>query len=360
MFNLTMNAIPLATAWEGGFKPVAWLDTVADPPVWTIGEGLTKLRTDNGGWRDVTPDDEIDRDESEFQVHIYFREQIEPVLASTFEGVDLQPHQRDALASMVYNMGPPTTFPKTTHLIKTSAPIFDILDEWVDGEWNNALGLYRRRLTEALVFGFGWSWQNAKAATENANWSTGWRTLAGIDEPETDQEIFEELEIPRMKREKGADPTPETPITMDDAQFLSAEAAGYQGTYAEFMSHRTVVTARNAIEAPKVDTKQPPKPIEDSETGRGIAKKVSGKDDAWIGAAIGGASTIAGTASGISKDVSAITKNTQTAIGGATLHQLMIVGLIIGGVLLLYGLWKMYRGEQIAKEGRAKATQLKV
>lgn len=69
---------------------------------------------------------------------------------------------------------------------------------------------------------------------------------------------------------------------------------------------------------------------------------------------------MAGTASGISKDVSTITKNTETVIGGATLHQLIIFGLIIGGFLLAYGAWKMYRGEQIKKEGRAEATQLKV
>jgi len=189
-FNLTMNAVPLSLAFEGGFKPKAWLDKVARPPVWTIGTGLTEIRQEDGTWRPVRPDDKIDEAENEFQTHHFFREKIEPPLAKIFSDVPLQPHQRDALASIVYNAGP-GAFPKTAALIQDGAPVSDILDEWVDGEWNGALGLYRRRLMEAIIYGFGWPWENAYEVTKRANWSTNWRELVGSHVTADDPDLFE-------------------------------------------------------------------------------------------------------------------------------------------------------------------------
>ena len=337
----------------------------------TVGPGFTKRRDGSP----VQIGDTMSDQEAFERLREYIAEEIEPVLEELIH-VPVATSLANALGSLVFNFGATEVYNwRLWGRINAGESPLAIIREWVDGTFSSKgepmLGLWRRRHKEILM-AFGQDWR----AGDNVSWEDqpddvlrvmGWDGSMPKPAPVVDSALFEDpdLQIPHpgakdMTREKGADPTPATPVTMDDAQFLSAEAAGYEGTYAEFMSHRTVVTARNAIEAPKVDTKNEPKPIEDSETGRGIAKKVSGKDDAWIGAAIGGASTIAGTASGISKDVSTITKNTQTAIGGATLHQLMIVGLIIGGVLLVYGLWKMHRGEQIAKEGRAKATQLKV
>lgn len=368
MFNLTPNAALLSLAMEGPFKPKAWLDTVANPPVWTIAQGLTKLQREDGWWRPVTPDDRIEEGDAEFQLHQYFRENIEPVLAKTFEDVELQPHQRDALASMVYNMGPPAKFPKTTALIQLGATIPEILDEWVNGEWNGALGLYRRRLMEAIVFGYGWDWENAHAAAMTANWSTNWRDLVGFEQEAKpvafDDEIFDEVAKGRgsdMKREEGSDPTPEDgKVTMEDAMFLSAEAAGYEGTYADFIAHRTVVTQRNAIEAPKVDTKKPPKPMEDSKTHRGLSKKDSGKEGVQMGAVLTGAATTMGTVRELTRDTAATAESAGPLVGGFTANHLILVGLFIGVPLLIWGAWRMMRGEMIAREGRQEGTQLKV
>lgn len=336
MFNLTMNAIPLSLAMEGPFKPKAWLDKVANPPVWTIGKGLTKLRANDGSWRDVRPDDKIDEDENEFQTHQWFVEEVEPILAKTFEGVELQPHQRDALSSIVYNAGPPlTAFPKTTALILADAPIFDILDEWVDGEWNGALGLYRRRLMEALVYGFGWPWENAYEAARTANWSTNWRELAGVHETE----LFEEELEPATKMEK--------------LQYESAVAAGADETFEEFVAHSrgvpmTSLTKKVPVEAveylaeaDKVPGNITVKRIEDSQRGKGYAKQEQGKQQIIVGA--GGTAAVAiGAAEPVLKVVDKYSVNTIA---------LVFIGLMALGVVTYYwGEWQRNKGEDEAED----------
>ena len=45
---------------------------------------------------------------------------------------------------------------------------------------------------------------------------------------------------------------------------------------------------------------------------------------------------------------------------GLGIEQVIFVCLLIGVPFALYGLWKMYMGGRIAREGRKEATQLKV
>jgi hypothetical protein len=228
---------------------------------------------------------------------------------------------------------------------------------------------WERRVKEVLMF-LGMDWRmaaNIPFGTDiiEAIISLGFDGSIPTPGPAHDPEIFEELEIPtrgadEMTREKGADPTPETPITMDDAQFLSAEAAGYEGSYADFMSHRTVVTARNAIEAPKIDVKKPPKPMEDSKTHRGLAKKTAGKEGRDVGAILAGAGSMAGAMNSLSKNTAQTVENTQPLVAGFTFNHIIIIAMVVGFSLLVYGAWRMYRGEMIAREGREDGTRLKV
>ena len=166
-----------------------------------------------------------------------------------------------------------------------------------------------------------------------------------------------------FKEPDMSDPTPETPMTMDDSQYVGYVAAVGKDDaipYADFMAHRKVVTERNTISAPKVDIKSEPKAAEDSETVRGIAKETSGRDDARLAATLTTVSTTAAVASTTSDSLCKTMENTQTIVAGLSIMQLAWLGMLLGIPLLGYGLWKMYRGEQIKKEGRATATQLKV
>ena len=305
------------------------------------------------------------------RVRQYIAEEVEPVLEDLIH-VPIATSLANALGSLVYNFGGSEVYGwRLWGRINSGEPVSAIIREWVDGTFSSKgvpmLGLWRRRFSElALAMNVDWR------AGDNVDWETdpeeflqvlGWDGTMPKPDPIVDEDLFKELEIPPMKKQVITDPTPETPITTADANWMQLESLKHPDrpiVYADFDTSRAVTTQRNKIQTPKVDLKKPPKPMEDSKTHRGLAKRTSGRDDAWIGGVIAGASTMAGTASGISKDVSTITKNTQTVVGGATLHQIMIFGLVIGGGLLLYGLWKMFRGETIAREGREEADVLKV
>lgn len=313
----------------------------------------------------VEPGDELTLQEAWDETYHYLNKILAPALSRLIT-INLPDHKLMAFASWLYNFGETKarkyTLPK---LINAEANDRDIIEKWM--QYINAggvpqLGLYRRRMAEVMMW-MDLDWRPAL----NAGWDDTVfdliETLGGEVPPEpepVDEDLFEELEIPTRGRDKGSDPTPETPITMDDAQFLSAEAAGYDGTYADFMSHRTVVTTRNAIEAPKIDVRKPPKPMEDSETHRGLSKKDSGREGRDVGAILAGAGSMAGAAKGLSRDTAATVENTGPLVAGFTADHFIILAIFAGIGLLVWGLWRMFMGERIAKQGREDGTQLKL
>jgi len=357
MMTLTPTALLLIKEWEQ-FKPQTYFDSGGVP---TIGFGITKFS--NGDTPAIG--DEISEDEAEAELFHYIRKEVEPTLSHHFEDIPLQPNQRDALGSFIYNLGGDSAkWPTLKKLVRKQAPseaIADQLMKYRKAGGQILLGLHRRRIAEALVW-LGMAWDRASEYARHADLENDWRDFMPqtVETPAVDAEIFEEPEIPVRGREKGTDPTPETPITMDDAQFLSAEAAGYDGGFDEFMAHRTSVTARNAIKVPKVDPKKPPKPMEDSKTHRGLSKKDSGREGRDVGAILAGAGSAAGAVNSLSKNTAQTVENTQPLIAGFTFNHIIIMAMLIGVGLLIWGLWRMYRGETIAREGRDEAGQSKV
>lgn len=338
----------------------------------TYGPGFTR-RADGSP---VQVGDTMSDQEAYDRLRKYIVEEIEPVLEDLIH-VPIAVSMANALGSLVYNFGATEVYGwRLWGRINAGEPVGDIIREWIDGTFSSKgvpmLGLWRRRFSElALAMGVDWR------AGDNVDWETdpeefleilGWDGTMPKPEPIVDADLFKEdpdLEIPtrgasEMKREKGADPTPETPMTLDDAQYVSAEAAGYDGTFDEFMAHRTSVTARNAIKIPKVDPKKPPKPMEDSKTHRGLAKKTAGKEGRDMGAILTGAGAMAGTMKGLTRDTAATVENTQPLVAGFNINHFILMAVIIGLGLLGYGLWRMYRGEMIAREGREETVQTKV
>jgi len=332
----------------------------------TYGPGFTK-RADGSP---VQIGDTMTDQEAYDRLRQYIAEEVEPVLEDLIH-VPIASSLANALGSLVYNFGATEVYGwRLWGRINSGEPPIQIINEWIDGTFSSKgvamLGLWRRRFKE-LALAFGQEWR----AGENVDWEDkpddflrvlGWDGAMPKPPPIVYEDLFEETIIP----EQGApvtkdmsDPTPETSMTMDDRQYLSAKSAGYDGTYADFMGHRTVVTARNAIEAPNIDVKKPPKPMEDSTTHRGLAKKTAGKENVNFGAVLSGAATTAATVKALSRDVSAVSETAGPVVGGFTYDHLIIIGLFIGIPLIGYGFWKMFRGEMIAKEGRL-GTQLKV
>ena len=368
---LTPLAQFLATEGIEGFRLQTYDDKTGDRlDEGEVAEGKASIAVGLIKYADgtpVEPGDELTLQEAWDETYHYLNKVLEPSLDRILNVV-LPDNKLMAFASWLYNFGETKARKYSLpRLINERADDYTILEKWQEyiiAGGKPQLGLYRRRLAECLMW-LDYDWRPAL----NADWDTSLSDLveaAGGEpiEPIVDQELFDEFEIPTrgkdVKREKGSDPTPETPMTIDDAQFLSAEAAGYDGTYADFMSHRTVVTTRNAIEAPKIDVKKPPKPMEDSKTHRGLAKKTAGKEGRDAGAILAGAGSVAGAMNSLSKNTAQTVENAEPLIAGFTFNHIIILAMVAGFGLLIYGAWRMYRGEMIAREGREDGTQLKV
>lgn len=328
----------------------------------TIGYGTTRYPDGSPvRWDDVvTKSEAID-----YLVH-YVRETIEPALENLIH-VPLAGCQYDALGSCIYQYGESEVAGwRLIRRINAGEPWQEIAKEWLNGTvmWMGEPLFWGRRIMELFMFlGLDWkAGQNVPVFADPLEAAE----LMGFDgnlpkpAPIVDPDLFQELEIPKRGAETMKDPTPDTPMTLDDAQYNSARAAGYDGTYADFMSHRTVVTARNAIQAPKIDVKQPPKPMEDSKTHRGLSKKESGKEGIQVGTVLTGAAGTMATVRELTRDTAATAESAGPLVGGFTAGHLILIGLAIGIPLLLWGAWRMYRGEEIAKQGREEGTQLKV
>lgn len=295
------------------------------------------------------------------RIRKFIVEEVEPVLEDLIH-VPIATSMANALGSLVFNFGAAKVYKwRLWGRINSGEPAANIITEWVTDTYFSKgiamLGLLRRRFKElALAFDVDWR------AGDNVDWETdpeeflqvlGWDGSMPKPPPIVHEDLFEP-EQPDM-----SDPTPQTPMTMEDRQYLSAKAVGYDGTYADFMGHRTVVTKRNAIEAPNIDVTKPPKPMEDSETHRGLSKADSGKEGLQFGTALTGAAGTAATIRELTRDATATVETASPVVGGFTMNHLILVALFVGLPLMAIGVWRMYRGYRIAKVGRL-GDQLKV
>ncbi len=323
----------------------------------TIGYGTTHYPDG----RPVEWDDKVTKSEALDYLQHYIENTIEPALEQLIHR-PLAGCQYDALGSCIYQYGESEV--EEWNLIRLinnpSSTWEEIALEWVNGTvmWHGEPLFWARRISELFMF-FDLDWMAGGNVPVLSDVLSAIK-LMGFDgtmpkpAPIVHEDLFEPEE-PVMSN----DPTPETPMTMDDAQYLSAKAVGYQGTYADFMAHRTVVTQRNAIEAPNIDVTKPPKPMEDSETHRGLSKKDSGKEGVQVGAALTTAATMTATVRELTRDATATVETASPVVGGFTMNHLILVGLFIGIPLIGFGIWRMYRGWRISQEGRL-GTQLKV
>ena len=146
-------AVQLAESFEG-FSAEPYRDTLAKPPVWTIGFGSTRV----GGWGDPVNADTpaVTRDEAqtwmarELQVAL-------GVLAQT-TSVPLTYQEAGAILDFIYNLGV-GAFESSTLLRKVNAGDFEGAAQEFD-RWDHAggvvcAGLLRRRQAETDLFNAG-------------------------------------------------------------------------------------------------------------------------------------------------------------------------------------------------------------
>lgn len=278
MLTTTATAPLLIKAFEG-FRSQTYFDSAGVP---TIGFGVTTYS--NGD--PVMPGDEITEDEAEAELFHHIRNEVEPVMNLHFENLPLQPNQRDALASFLYNLGGDSNkWPSLKKAIEKGKSDAKIADQWM--RYTRAggkvvLGLHRRRLAEVLVW-LGIPWQRAVDLSQEAGLDDGWRDFAPeqVSEPQIDSELFEEGPI--------TDPTPDTPLTTKDLNIMQAESlkTGRKMSFEPIMPVGTKplsINTKMAADVPYgIDPDAGLQPKEEAERVRRYTKKIQGVEMKQVG-----------------------------------------------------------------------------
>ena len=322
----------------------------------TIGYGTTEYPDG----RKVEWDDKVTKSEALDYLQHYIIETIEPALENLIHP-RLAGCQYDALGSCIYQYGEGEVAGwNLIGLINNGAGWEEIALEWINGTvmWKGEPLFWGRRISELFMF-FDLDWMAGGNVPVLSDVLAAIK-LMGFDgnmpqpEPIVHEDLFEPEPLDM------SDPTPETPMTIDDRQYLSAKAAGYNDSFSEFMGHRTIVTQRNAIQTPKIDPTLPPKPMEDSKTHRGLAKETAGKENMTLGTTLTGAAATAATVRELTRDTAATVESASPVIGGFTANHLILIGLVLGIPLFFYGAWKAFSGWRIARQGREEGVQAKL
>ena len=341
----TAAAISLIKVAEG-YRADAYFDTKGIP---TIGHGTTVYSDGNP----VQIGDETNHDDAERELFFHVRKEVEPTLEKLFGDVALQPNQRDALASFIYNLGPNMEgkYPTLYRMVHEGAPDSEIAlqlvkyrDKGTDGE----LGLYRRRVAEALMW-HGLPIDRAWGIELSNN------VLDVISEARAESDLFEEpsLEPDELPETDPIEPNEGLPSYWDklteseQAEYLNMQQIANVTGEAQ-PPIRAVVDVQPAVRAveiadvPYLDTETPMvKPIEESQRGQGFAKTEIGKQVAGT-AVIGTAANSVGMLEPIVAFVDRYPKETIAWT---------FFGLLILGVICFYfGKWQRRKGENEATE----------
>jgi GH24 family phage-related lysozyme (muramidase) len=110
-----------------------------------------------------------------------------------------------------------------------------------------------------------------------------------------------------------------------------------------------VTITKKVIDTPNIKAEAPPKAMESSQTFKGLSKANSGQETAIIG----GTATVLTASLPMAKELTGFMKAVDTTV-------MLKAGLVFGGVLVVIGLWRWWRGLIIAYEGRQNAEGPKV
>lgn len=305
-----------------------------------------------------------------------------------FEGKKLSQGWFDACVSFVFNFGIKKFRTYTIYdMLLEDAPFDELADQWLkyqytirdddqDGDFDAVIdnGLPIRRYRELLI-ACGASWQVAEAAadddilnlkTTRVSWKgDGYKEVlvsrttfsevleraqamaAVLDEDRpTPKSVFAVAQTSeRTDTVMGyADPTPDTPWDHDDLNNIQTwKLQGKPG------NAPLSIYPPKVLEAPNVDLSEPPTPLEDSKTVRGISKAESGKEAIQTSVVLGGAAAAVPT-------VNAVTGYLESYSTSAIIGTALLFAALLAGV----GLWRWWRGKIIAYEGRQEATRAKL
>lgn len=333
--------------------------------------------------------------------------------------IDVNQHQFDALVAMAYNTGKDafSDEPNNTVLRKTNKGEFDnaaaAFGRWTygtlrggrpgpDGKpargpdgvelakgqiWKKAFrGLYRRHTSEALLY-CSLDWERA-ASDENieltkrtearpfgfydiVKFKTPWKKIK-------DDAKYDVLQLDPVEPENWVDdifegdendPSPSTPMTTEDANFMALKELGSEIKFEDFqeMGKKAKFKGNKVVIVP--DTGKNDVLMEDSKTFDGLATERIARRGTVGGGAVVVASTAGAVANGLTETTQTVKEMTQTSaevrnvatdasdlVLSFTMQQLLMTGFVIGGTaLVIYGV-RWWIGKNKAYEGRMSET----
>ncbi|WP_373003120.1 glycoside hydrolase family protein [Hyphomonas sp.] len=336
----------------------------------TYGSGFTRRP-------DETPvqlGNTITRQENFDRLHRYIREEVEPVIENLIH-IPLWPSAYNAIGSVIFNFGAEEVSKwRLWGRINSGDTPENIALEWMDGTTTSdgepMLGLHRRRIMEVLMFfgmdpapGANVTWTNkVMDVLIRLGWDGKMPKPAVVIEPPKPEPV---LSAPTLKPEP--EPMPRT-ITLPDEwdKMPAAQQTAWLNT-GEFIAlggkvgepikaaplpdaaKAPLTVTKKVIETPKLVDASRPKPMETSQTFKGLSKQDSGRETALIG---GGLATVT-MAAPAAKELTGFFK-------AYDMQTILIAGGTFAGILLIIGGWRWWAGRMIAYEGRQKAEQPKV
>ena len=336
--------------------------------------------------KEVVPDEEINSYEAELLMVHRIENEFEPAVKRLFPDRQFSPGEWDAVVSRTYNFGEKRS---------RSHPIVKAINEGKSGEalarqWvkycnpeNPRIrhGLYRSRVAEMLMW-FGLPYKRGLTCAYREDvWDIINEVRASLGIPEVPKaaevpapepikakpEPVLILDKPLPKETKPVARTITLPDEWDKmtaaqqtAWLNTGEFIALGGTVGEPIKPAplpeaakkpaAVTTIKKTIETPNIKPEAPPKAMETSQTFKGLSKSDSGKETAIIGTTV-----LGGVAYGLpyaDKATAYIDKYPPQTI-------IMVIGGL-AGMMALYGVWRWWRGQIIAYEGRQKAEGPKV
>ena len=313
----------------------------------TIGVGTTHYPDG----QPVRWNDSVTKQEALDYLQHYIQNTIEPALENLIH-VPLEPHQYDAIGSLLYQYGEPEVSGwRLINRINRGDDWRNIILEWVTGTvmWLGRPLFWPRRVAEVLMF-MGLDWRAGDNVPPDANIIDVVETMKPPEKPKA------------LPPPEPPSPKPE-PAPMNEAQkkARSVELPDDWDTYtdsekvawlngSQVKPKATAAVRKKAVvETPNAKPETPPKPMEDSKTFKGLSKKESGQEAVIIG----GTATVVTGAMPVAKEMAGFFKSYDLKI-------ILMAGLAFGGILLAVGAWRWWRGAVIAWQGRQEAEGPKI
>jgi GH24 family phage-related lysozyme (muramidase) len=285
---------------------------------WTIGWGQTGAMPDG---RPVVEGLTITQQEADEALVWFVKSVSDPLTRKHFNAQTQD--EFDALSSWVYNINHAKlergqySLPALVNL--RARDIDAVIAKWIQYKNPNTIfeqGLYRRRLAELCVF-MGLPWHFALSAVLKRRDGV----IVDMTDPAYILEMAEAAKpIPSLPDPPKA-PAPVIEVRVEPLPEI----------------------------APKVDPAKPLKPMEESDTHRGLSKAESGKETAIVGGVLTGLGAML-------PNIQAITAYLNQFDGVTILTTIAVIGMGVAGV----GGWRWWRGRIIAYEGRQRATEAKI